>query len=103
MLITAKTLETKLNETGLVALACLLAAFLESNEKSSDDIVAELASVSYQVKIQYKKLLKKCGISAPNTLPLEYCGVLLAIAFPDRIAMSRNTHNHDYLLSNGKV
>jgi len=101
MLLTAKTLEKKLNVQGLLALACLLAAFLESNEKSSDDIVAELASVSYQVKTQYKKLLKKCAISAPTILPLQYCGVLLAIAFPDRIAMSRNNANHDYLLSNG--
>jgi len=101
MLITAKTLGKQLNEQGLLALACLLAAFLESNEKSSDDIVAELGAVSYQVKIQYKKLLKKCAISPPNTLPLQYCGVLLAIAFPDRIAMTRNTADRDYLLSNG--
>jgi len=101
MLITAKVLESDLKEKGIVALACLLAAFLESNEKSSDDIVAELASVSYQVKTQYKKLLKKCAVSAPSILPLQYCGVLLAIAFPDRIALSRDNENHDYLLSNG--
>jgi len=102
MLITAKTLEKSLNQSGLVALACLLAAFLESNEKSGDDIVSALASVSLQVKTQYKKLLQKCSIQAPNILPISYCGLLLAIAFPDRIALTRgNKLQSDYLLSNG--
>ena len=102
MLITAKTLEGSLKQQGVAALACLLAAFLESNEKSSDDIIAELASVSYQVKTQYQTLLRKSGVKAVTALPLQYCGLLLAIAYPDRIAMSRsNNQSSDYLLSNG--
>lgn len=102
MLITAKTLEGSLKQPGIAALACLLAAFLESNEKSSDDIVAELACVSYQVKTQYQTLLRKSGVKATTVLPLQYCGLLLAIAYPDRIAVSRgNNQSNDYLLSNG--
>ena len=101
MVITAGILAKEHALTELVALACLLAAFLESNEKSTDDIVAELASPSYQVKTQYQTLLRKCKIKAPAALPLQYCGVLLAIAFPDRIALSRGNQQLDYLLSNG--
>jgi ATP-dependent helicase HrpB len=101
MLVVAKTLEITLNQHGLVALACLLGAFLESNTKRCDDIAVELVSVSYEVRAQYKKLLKKCAITAPKALPLQYCGVLLAIAFPDRIAMIRSEHSDEYLLSNG--
>ena len=101
MVITAGGLAKEHELTGLVALACLLATFLESSEKSTDDIVAELASPSYQVKAQYQVLLKKCKVKAPASLPLQYCGVLLAIAFPDRIALSRGNQQLDYLLSNG--
>ena len=102
MLLSAKRLEERLQQPGLVALACLLSAFLESNEKSSDDIVAELDTVSYQVKAQYQTLLKKCAIVPPSLLPTAYCGVLLAIAFPDRIALSRrHEQTNEYLLSNG--
>ncbi|MEL0629673.1 ATP-dependent helicase HrpB [Psychromonas aquatilis] len=102
MLLSAQQLEIKYQQSGLVALACLLCAFLESNEKSSDDIVSELSSVSYQVTTQYQVLLRKCAVTAPSILPTAYCGVLLAIAFPDRIAVNRgNNKSNEYLLSNG--
>ncbi|WP_160063210.1 ATP-dependent helicase HrpB [Psychromonas sp. L1A2] len=102
MVIKAQALAKILEEPNLVAFACLLTAFLEGNEKSSDDIVAELSSVSYPVKTQYQILLRKCKVNAPTTLPLQYCGLLLATAFPDRIAFSRDhSQEHDYLLSNG--
>jgi ATP-dependent helicase HrpB len=102
MLLTAKKMETNSQQTGLVALACCLAAFIEANEKSSDDIVSELNRLSFMVKTHYQQLLIKCGIVMPAILPVEYCGVLLAIAFPDRIALHRGNHlQHEYLLSNG--
>jgi ATP-dependent helicase HrpB len=102
MLLTAKTMEINIQKTGLVALACCLAAFIEANEKSSDDIVTELNRPSFMVKTHYQQLLRKCSLSIPDALPMEYCGVLLAIAFPDRIALHRGHHlQHDYLLSNG--
>ncbi|WP_409439155.1 ATP-dependent helicase HrpB [Psychromonas sp. GE-S-Ul-11] len=102
MLIAAKQLETSLNESGVVALACLLAALIESNEKSSDDINSALDKLSYSVNQQYRVLLKKCAAKAPAQLPRAYCGLLLAIAFPDRIALCRGQNQQqDYLLSNG--
>jgi len=101
MLLSAEILEKQHKVVGLVSLACLLAAFLESNEKSSDDVIAELIKPSYQVKTEYKKLLRKCDIKASSHLPTQYCGILLAIAFPDRIAFKRGNEGLDYLLSNG--
>ncbi|WP_413693792.1 ATP-dependent helicase HrpB [Psychromonas sp. KJ10-2] len=102
MLIAAKKLEAALNEPGIVALACLLAALIESNEKSSDDISSALDKPSYSVNQQYRILLKKCASKAPAQLPRAYCGLLLATAFPDRIALCRGQNQQqDYLLSNG--
>ena len=101
MLLTAKAREATLGKKNITALACLLAAFLESNEKSTDDIVRALNSPSYQVRTQYKTLLQKCAIQAPKTISFDYCGLLLAIAYPDRIAMRREGLEPDYLLSNG--
>ena len=102
MVISAETLSSRLNQPDLVALACCLAALLESNEKSSDDIIAALGKLSYSVKTQYQQLLRKCGLKMPSSLPLQYCGLLLAIAFPDRLALTRgNNLQNDYLLSNG--
>jgi len=101
MLLTAMKLQVTADITGLTALACLVAAFLEANEKCGDDIVNELTNVSYSVKVQYKKLLKKCTLKAPEQLPFECCGLLLAVAYPDRIALRRDAEQPVYLLSNG--
>ena len=102
MLIAAKQLQASLNVQGIIALACLLAALIESNEKSSDDISRALENLSYSVKQQYRILLKKCAVKAPTQLPHHYCGLLLAMAFPDRIAFCRGENQpQDYLLSNG--
>ncbi len=87
---------------GLVELACLLVALLESNEKSSDDIETCLSKPSFAVKQQQALLLKKCQLKkSAGPLPLNYCGLLLALAFPDRIAQARDLNNGVYLLSNG--
>ena len=86
---------------GISELACLLVAQLESNEKSVDDIESLLLKPSYLVKQQQKQLLKRLNLK-PNhtTLPIQYCGLLLAIAFPDRIAQARDD-NGSYQLSSG--
>ena len=101
MLLSAIKLQANRHLSGLSALACLMAAFLESNEKCDDDIVNALAHVSYSVNVQYKKLLKKCTIKAPKQLPFDHCGLLLAMAYPDRIAMRRDPKQPVYLLTNG--
>lgn len=97
LLITAQTLDID----GIVELACLLVALLESNEKSGDDIEALLLKPSYSVKQQQNKLLKKLSVKKQNSpLPTLYCGLLLAIAFPDRIALMRDDQTN-YQLSSG--
>lgn len=91
----------KLNIDGIVELACLLTALLESNEKTGDDIEVLLLKPSYLVKQQQKLLLKKLKLKSNGTPSVvQYCGLLLAIAFPDRIALSRGD-SESYQLSSG--
>ena len=86
---------------GIVDLACLLVAQLESNEKAGDDIESLLLKPSYLVKQQQKQLLKRLNLKPSHaTLPIQHCGLLLAIAFPDRIALARDD-NGSYQLSSG--
>jgi len=86
---------------GIVELACLLVAQLESNEKAGDDLEGLLLKPSYAVKQQQKQLLKKLNLhSTRSTLAIEHCGLLLAIGFPDRIALSRD-NKENYQLSCG--
>jgi ATP-dependent helicase HrpB len=90
LLIMAKSMKIE----GICELACLLVALLESNERSGDDIEALLLKPSHIVKQQQLFLLKKLNIKSNafhcnGSLTLQYCGLLLAIAFPDRIAQSR--------------
>lgn len=52
-----------------------------------------------------KELLKEAKLLCTHskaTLELDMLGVLLAFAYPDRIAKRRREHQGDYLLSNGK-
>ena len=90
---------------GIVELACLLTAQLESNEKAGDDLEAQLLKPSYLVKQQQTQLLRKLNLKQTKSAPdLQYCGLLLAIAFPDRIALSRTLSGGDcesYQLSSG--
>ena len=86
---------------GITELACLLVAQLESNEKSGDDLEALLMRPSYAVKQQQKILLRKLTVkTTAQAATCEYCGLLLAIAFPDRIALSRD-NALSYQLSGG--
>ena len=101
MLLGAKSIAEKEKIEGLVSLACLLVALLESNEKLSDDIETLVETPSFTVKKQQNILLKKLNVSGSNSLlPTQYCGLLLAFAFPDRIAFTRN-QTGQYQLSNG--
>ena len=86
---------------GIVELACLLVAQLESNEKAGDDLEALMLKPSYAVKQQQKQLLNKLNLKGGSSkLAIEHCGLLLAIAFPDRIALSRD-NKESYQLSSG--
>ena len=102
LLLIAQQIEHKEKITGLTALGCLLVALLESNERATDNIDSALLKPSSLVKQQQKLLLKKCKVSkSEHTLPFAYASVLLAAAFPDRIAKARDLNNGEYLLSNG--
>lgn len=97
LLMSAQTLALE----GATELACLVVAQLESNEKSNDDLEALLLKPSYPVKQQQTLLLKKLKKQRSNRLLApEYCGLLLAIAYPDRIALSRDGQE-SYQLSCG--
>ncbi|MCW8995790.1 MAG: ATP-dependent helicase HrpB [Psychromonas sp.] len=102
LLLTAQELQNKQQIAGLVELACLLVALLESNEKGGDDLEACLLNPSFSVKQQQALLLKKCqSKKSGQPLPLSYSALLLALAYPDRIAQARDLNNGVYLLSNG--
>lgn len=97
LLLTAQTLPFE----GIVETACLLVALLEGNEKSGDDIEASLLKPSYLIKQQQKQLLKR--LNSPlnqHHINSEHCGLLLAIAFPDRIGLARDDSG-SYQLSCG--
>ncbi|GLS92636.1 ATP-dependent helicase HrpB [Psychromonas marina] len=86
---------------GIIELACLLVAQLESNEKAGDDLEALMLKPSYAVKQQQKQLLKKLNVrNSQVAIATDHCGLLLAIAFPDRIALSRD-NKESYQLSSG--
>ena len=66
-----------------------------------------------QTADDFFKRLKKCSSvfsniqsgpkgSAKNSIDHQYSGVLLAYAYPDRIAKQRHNHEARYLLTNGK-
>ena len=102
LLLSAQVLQNKHQLLGLTELACLLVAVLESNEKDGDDIDSILTNPSSSLKRQQNILLRKLKIrKSGQPLPLSYCSLLLAIAYPDRIAQSRDINNGIYLLSNG--
>ena len=101
LLLRAKYIANKERIEGLVNLACLLVAILESNEKTGDDIESLIETPSFAVRQQQIRLLKKLNEPVmPKALPLQYCGLLLAFAFPDRIAIARSQAGQ-YQLSNG--
>ncbi|MFT4925804.1 MAG: ATP-dependent helicase HrpB [Phenylobacterium sp.] len=108
MLLKAKTLSTEL-EVPVDSLACYLAAIIEEADplpkgmrRDNSTIEARvrwmLAGKAPQVLQQARVWAKRINIRLKDSLPLEYCGVLLALAFPDRIAKSRGK---GFQMSNG--
>jgi len=107
--------------------ACLIASlltekdlFLANADKSADihdrlnmlvharsnhhGIVHQQCKRIIQTADDFFKRLKHCSIARVNkeTPDSHYSGVLLAYAYPDRIAKRRNPNEARYLLSNGK-
>lgn len=119
MIVSAAKLEQSYNLVGLTALASLLAALLEERDIfrgerafSDCDIRHRLSELIHQSKskryqpffLQSQKHLQKIN-SVTNVhlsnLPLELTGILLALAYPERIAKQR-AHYGQFLAENGK-
>ncbi|WP_076417186.1 ATP-dependent helicase HrpB [Colwellia sp. UCD-KL20] len=107
MIIMAKSLEQKHNVKGLLSLACLIAVLLEERDVFSRDqsrfdcnlihrIDALLngevrGHLAHQIFKQADQLAKKfnTSVKSHSQLPVHYSGVLLALAYPERIAKYR--------------
>jgi ATP-dependent helicase HrpB len=94
-------------------MACDMAALLSEKDifpnRTTADITSRLIefhnnTYKYQQVLKTSELFKKRVSLKKNSSTYEYdmCGVLLAFAFPDRVAQCRDNKNHTYLLSNAK-
>jgi ATP-dependent helicase HrpB len=119
MIVRASALEKKHHYLGLTNLAALLASLLEDRdifrgERAFTDcdlrhrlseLIQQSTSKKYQsFFLQTKKHLQRInGVSVSNlsSLPLELTGLLLALAYPERIAKQRAQYGH-FLAENGK-
>lgn len=100
MLIKAKQLES--HYSGIYLLAIYVVALQESRIKTPPQLDFALHQQHYQPHGAFKKSLnfwlKKLGQQHSDTLATEHLAVLLALAFPDRLAMRRGK---GWLLANG--
>ncbi|XQW85518.1 ATP-dependent helicase HrpB [Thalassotalea piscium] len=121
MIIQAKTLEQKHSSKGLAYLACLLAALLEERDvfsreqaRGNSDIGQRIRFIlsnnnnykSRQILLQAQKLAEKIKANSidkhqPSNLPLDNLGILVYLAYPERLIKRRNNAG-DYLASYGK-
>lgn len=107
MLIAAKALDEASSQGQFAALACLLAAILEARglPKRGADISQYLQFATQgQAGQQARQWLKKLAINAELTTVATHAhpqdvGLLLALAYPDRIAKARGVEG--YQLANG--
>ncbi|TKB56706.1 ATP-dependent helicase HrpB [Ferrimonas aestuarii] len=105
MLLKAKVLESELEIRGLQRLACELAALLEENDPLRGrnlgiDIDLRLGKLPHTAKAQSQKWAKQLGCQTDSIASGEYCGLLLALAYPDRIGLARGQGGR-YQLSGG--
>ena len=104
MIIQAKQLEQQYSINGLGYLACLLAALLEERDiftpmQRQDNVdITDRVSLLISSKgghrykrilTQAKQLARQAKLSASQSLPIEHCGNLLVLAYPERIAKSK--------------
>ncbi|MEM5549870.1 ATP-dependent helicase HrpB [Pseudoalteromonas neustonica] len=100
MLIKAKQLESKM--PGIYTLAAYLVALLESRVNHVADLSLALHSQHARphpiFKQQLKFWLKRLKLNETRELKTNYLALLVALAFPDRLAKKRG---NGYLLANG--
>ena len=100
MLVKAQTLENQY--PGIIVLAVYLTALLESGVKSSNELSIALHSQVQKPHPVFKKQLsywlKRLKLKPVYELESSYLSILLALAYPDRLAKKRG---NGYLLANG--
>jgi ATP-dependent helicase HrpB len=119
MIVTAAELENKFKLAGLTNLAALLASLLEDRDIfrgerafTDCDLRHRLSELIHQSKnkryqpffLQMRKHLQKTSeklVTNLFTLPIELTGILLALAYPERIAKQRAQYGH-FLSESGK-
>lgn len=108
MLLKAKWLEQEQGLIGLASLAAKLMVLLSQTATQSGKTREHQGDLSFQVERPlnregqqlYLQTLNKLGVQAPSRLPVEYTGLVLALAYPDRIAIKRQ-QGERWLLSCG--
>ncbi len=103
----------KAKERGLAATACELAALLEERDlapsagKNDVDLTSRLEAlqkrsggVAERILTQKQRLLELMNIESDRT-DTSACGLLNALAYPDRIAAKKSDRPGAYLLANG--
>jgi len=116
MIIKAKQLEHEKVLSGLGYLACLIAALLEERDVFSTADARLDCDLRHRITLllskhktyrhqqiikQAKRLASKTQLSPQTELPLQYCGVLLFLAYPQRLAKTRLQFG-EYIASYGK-
>lgn len=103
MLIQAQQWEAEI--PGISWLACRVIALLESSERLPLDLdfaLQQLESGQFsQAEKQAKQWASRFHIPKAGNVGAGYLGLLLALAFPDRIGKRRRHDSQQYLLSNG--
>ncbi|WP_448565530.1 ATP-dependent helicase HrpB [Thalassotalea ganghwensis] len=114
MIIRAVRLEQQFNCQGLAQLACYITTLLENKEQlqrwqGQSNLQLQLEFLVEQqvfdnnkrLKSQLKRLQNVINDTGTKLLPFEYCGALLTIAYPERLAKARAKHG-EFIAVNGK-
>ena len=120
MLVAAKAISSQIDDFSILNLACLLAALLEERDILSRDASRDNADIGVRVELvvskhstgkthgavariiqQAKQLARQLGHSWQGQINREYVGLLIAFAYPERIAKKRSQQSV-YLSSAGK-
>ena len=100
MLIKARELEPQIN--GLTSLACALISMWEQGKALDSDIAISLAKQltkpSLNFKQSYQHWCRRLKTDKLTDLPTSYIGLLVALAYPDRLAKRRG---QGFLMANG--
>ena len=100
MLIKAQKFESKINN--ILPLACALVSLFEQGKSKHADIMLSLSEMlqrpTASFNTSYQHWCRRLRIEKKHNLPMSYIPLLIAIAFPDRLAKRRG---QGFLMANG--